>query len=156
MSCVSFYCATETVMDDVKTEDPSPAPCPDKSSDEYDRSQLPHLLKIYYKSLFPYDKYFEWLQYGKSSISYKLVHDSIALIDDMDTFSHREFSFTLEDDVYVRYQSFDSREALQEGIRKANPYKIDIGAIFSEKVRLRTCVQTISDLLCECTCTLKG
>ena len=50
-------------------------------------------------------------------------------------FSHREFSFTLEDDVYVRYQSFANRESLEEGIRKANPYKIDIGAIFSAKVR---------------------
>ena len=54
----------------------------------------------------------------------------------MDTFSHREFSFTLADDVYVRYQSFDSRDALEEGIRKATPYKIDIGAIFSVKVSL--------------------
>ena len=53
---------------------------------------------------------------------------------DPDTFSHREFSFTLADDVYVRYQSFDSREALEEGVRKATPYKIDIGAIFSVKV----------------------
>ena len=53
---------------------------------------------------------------------------------DPDTFSHREFSFTLADDVYVRYQSFDNREALEEGVRKATPYKMDIGAIFSVKV----------------------
>ena len=51
-----------------------------------------------------------------------------------DTFSHREFSFTLKDDVYVRYQSFDSQQALEEGIKKTMPYKIDIGAIFSVKV----------------------
>lgn len=37
--------------------------------------------------------------------------------------------------MYVRYQSYDSREALEEGIKKAMPYKIDIGAIFSVKVR---------------------
>ena len=36
--------------------------------------------------------------------------------------------------MYVRYQSYDSRDALEEGIRKTNPYKIDIGAIFSVKV----------------------
>ena len=50
------------------------------------------------------------------------------------TFSHREFSFTLDDDVYVRYQSFDSLDALMEGLRKNLPYKIDIGAMFSVKV----------------------
>ena len=37
-------------------------------SREYDRSQLPELLKVYYRWLFPYDKYFDWLQYGKEGI----------------------------------------------------------------------------------------
>ena len=55
-------------------------------------------------------------------------------VGNRDMFSHREFSFTLEDDVYVRYQSYDTRETLEEGIKKAMPYKIDIGAIFSVKV----------------------
>ena len=31
----------------------------------YNRSELPELLMVYYKWLFPYDKYFEWLQYGE-------------------------------------------------------------------------------------------
>ena len=57
---------------------------------------------------------------------------------DCDTFCHREFSFTLEDDVYVRYQSFDSQESLEEGIRKATPYKMDIGAIFSVRVSVQS------------------
>lgn len=35
------------------------------SVQSYDRSQLPELLRIYYTWLFPYDRYFEWLQYGK-------------------------------------------------------------------------------------------
>ena len=65
---------------------------------------------------------------SKNTINY------IISVGDPDTFSHREFSFTLADDVYVRYQSFDSREALEEGVRKATPYKMDIGAIFSVKV----------------------
>ena len=59
-----------------------------------------------------------------------------SLLGDRDTFRHREFSFTLEDDVYVRYQSFDSQESLEEGIRKAMPYKMDIGAIFSVRVSM--------------------
>ena len=36
-------------------------------SGAYNRSELPELLKVYYKWLFPYDKYFEWLQYGEQS-----------------------------------------------------------------------------------------
>ncbi len=34
-------------------------------ADDYDRAQLPHLLRIYYTWLFPYDKYFDWLHYGE-------------------------------------------------------------------------------------------
>lgn len=63
---------------------------------------------------------------------------------DKETFSHREFSFTLEDDIYVRYQSFDSQQSLEEGIRKNQPYKIDIGAIFSVKPSMRNRVQQAS------------
>ena len=34
------------------------------SADQYDRAQLPDLLRVYYTWLFPYDKYFDWLYYG--------------------------------------------------------------------------------------------
>ena len=33
-------------------------------AEEYERSQLPDLLRVYYTRIFPYDKYFRWLQYG--------------------------------------------------------------------------------------------
>ena len=36
----------------------------------YERSQLPDLLRVYYTWIFPYDKYFDWLQYGGLSGSY--------------------------------------------------------------------------------------
>ena len=32
---------------------------------EYDRNQLPDLLRIYYTRLFPYEMYYDWLCYGK-------------------------------------------------------------------------------------------
>lgn len=46
-------------------------------------------------------------------------------------FSHREFSFTLTDDIYLRYMSFESPEELEKEICSRNPYKIDIGPVMS-------------------------
>lgn len=50
---------------------------------------------------------------------------------DSRTFSNREFSFTLHDDIYVRYQSFTNQRELEEAVKKKLPFKIDIGAIFT-------------------------
>lgn len=55
----------------VKAEDVTTQECMDvqicANGAEYDRSELPELLRIYYSRLFPYDKYFDWLQYGEKS-----------------------------------------------------------------------------------------
>ncbi|XP_029814047.1 DNA primase small subunit, partial [Manacus vitellinus] len=48
-------------------------------------------------------------------------------------FQLREFSFTLRDDVYVRFQSFSSPQELERELQKINPYKIDIGAVYSHR-----------------------
>uniref|UniRef100_A0A8C9MIR9 DNA primase AEP n=1 Tax=Serinus canaria TaxID=9135 RepID=A0A8C9MIR9_SERCA len=41
--------------------------------------------------------------------------------------------FTLRDDVYLRFQSFSSPQELERELQKINPYKIDIGAVYSHR-----------------------
>jgi len=54
--------------------------------------------------------------------------------EDKNYFCNREFSFTLKDDVYLRYKSFANEKELKEEILRLNPYKIDIGAVYTTKV----------------------
>lgn len=49
-------------------------------------------------------------------------------------FQLREFSFTLRDDVYLRFLSFGSPQELERELQRINPYKIDIGAVYSHRV----------------------
>ena len=71
-------------------------------------------MKIYYTHFFPYDIYFYWLGQGN-----------------IDHFQRREFSFTLENDVYFRFQSFPSSEELKKKLISYCPKKIDIGAMYN-------------------------
>ena len=46
-------------------------------------------------------------------------------------FSRREFSFTVQDDVYIRFQAFKNLNQLMTEMKRLNPHKIDIGAIYN-------------------------
>lgn len=74
--------------------------------------------------LFPYDSLFNWLSYGNDP------HKENSAVD-RNFFSKREFSFTIQDDIYIRYQSFKDLTELTSAIQKRQPHKIDIGAVFS-------------------------
>jgi DNA primase small subunit len=50
-----------------------------------------HNLKLYYSKFFPFKEFYQWLSYGNVEKYY---------------FAHREFSFTLPSDAYIRFQSF--------------------------------------------------
>lgn len=54
-------------------------------------------------------------------------------IDTSQNFTHREFSFTLPSDIYIRYNSFQDIDVMKKEIERLQPVKIDIGAVYSVK-----------------------
>ncbi|XP_033628749.1 DNA primase small subunit-like isoform X2 [Asterias rubens] len=95
----------------------------------YSQDELPELLPLYYRRLFPYNQYYRWLNYGGLPKTY---------------FQNREFSFTLKDDIYIRYQSFADQSEMEKEIQKRCPYKIDIGAVFTHRPKDHRTVKAAS------------
>ncbi|PKA46070.1 DNA primase small subunit [Apostasia shenzhenica] len=79
-------------------------------------------LKVYYGKLFPYSDIFRWMSYG---------NDGKHPAHDQSYFCRREFSFTLENDVYLRFQSFKTASEMESAIKEKCPHKIDIGPVYS-------------------------
>ncbi len=77
------------------------------------------LLGLYYSRLFPYEAMTRWLSYG---------NDANAKGDnphnDMDYLKRREVSFTLKDDIYIRYLCFRDAEDMKLNMTKKRPYKV--------------------------------
>ncbi|KAK1311649.1 hypothetical protein QJS10_CPA07g00708 [Acorus calamus] len=81
----------------------------------------PDHLKVYYGNLFPHAHIFKWMSYGNDG-----RHPGC----DPSYFGRRELSFTLENDIYLRFQSFNSATELEHAIREKCPFKIDIGPMY--------------------------
>jgi DNA primase small subunit len=79
--------------------------------------------------LFPFKEMFDWLSYGNTG--------DVARDDPMkkDYFLRREWSMTLEGDIYLRYKSYADQDTLARDIRRNKPIKIDIGAVYSAPPR---------------------
>ena len=94
------------------------------------------LLKVYYGRLFPYDSMFNWLSCGNDP---NKALENAAI--ERDFFARREWSFTIEDDIYIRYQSFKDKNEMINAIQKRQPHKIDIGAVFTAPPKDHTVIK---------------
>jgi DNA primase small subunit len=79
----------------------------------------PQLLHTYYHKLFPADLIAQWTTHNLDK---------------------REWSYTLDNDIYVRFQAFSTPQLLKEDIRRKLPHKIDIGAVYNARPTMKTAV----------------
>ncbi|XP_075163656.1 DNA primase small subunit [Haematobia irritans] len=84
----------------------------------YDPTFLPDMLPVYYRRLFPHKQFYRWLSYG-------LSEEGI--------FANREISFTLHDDIYIRYLCFETQIEFERELCNRCPFKIDIGAVMNTR-----------------------
>lgn len=83
----------------------------------HDENLLSDMLPIYYTRLFPQNIFCRWLACGSAP----------------QPLSNRELSFTLADDVYLRYLTICHQKDLQTLLQKKCPYKLDVGAVYNTK-----------------------
>lgn len=79
-------------------------------------ADLPAKLRWYYARLFPIHLITRWLRFGSDA-----------------TLAHREISFTLAGDIYLRWKSFADTKAFLQQLDAKQPVKIDIGAVYNNQ-----------------------
>jgi DNA primase small subunit len=82
----------------------------------------PEIMRAFYQRLFPFRYLFQWLNHSPSPST---------------DFKHREFAFTLPNDAYLRYQSFDTADLLRKQCVEMLPSRFEIGPVYSTNPRER-------------------
>jgi hypothetical protein len=93
----------------------------------------------YYKYLLPWKSIFVWLNRTYSPATAASAHSSPSSSSSSSTtisrnFTHREFTFTLQNEAYLRYNSFSTPEELKREVCRLNPARFEIGPVYSAKV----------------------
>ncbi|RPD54946.1 prim-pol domain-containing protein [Lentinus tigrinus ALCF2SS1-7] len=74
----------------------------------------------FYRRLYPFKSIFAWLNHEHAPTK---------------LFTHREFAFTLQGDVYLRYNSFANADELKKQVCALNPTRFEIGPVYSARPR---------------------
>ncbi|KAM7185160.1 eukaryotic and archaeal DNA primase small subunit [Naviculisporaceae sp. PSN 640] len=82
----------------------------------------PELMRSFYQRLFPWRYLFQWLNHSPTPTN---------------DFGHREFAFTLQNDAYLRYQSFQTADLLRKDVLRLMPSRFEIGPVYSANPRDR-------------------
>ncbi|KAL3463043.1 hypothetical protein BJX64DRAFT_258115 [Aspergillus heterothallicus] len=107
--------SASSVPIDVKIENTS-APAPPRVEVDTDT------MLAFYQRLFPFRYLFQWLNHG--------------IVPSPD-FGNREFALTLQNDAYLRYQSYATADLFRKDILKMNPSRFEIGPVYNRNPRDR-------------------
>ena len=113
------------------------SPCPDRYSITnaqvtptkmaiYDDGLSPEAMLAFYQRLYPFKSIFHWLNHEPAPTR---------------LFVNREFAFTLQGEVYLRYNSFANADELKKQVCTLNPTRFEIGPMYSARV---SCVDPTS------------
>ncbi|OBR16134.1 DNA primase [Colletotrichum higginsianum IMI 349063] len=89
----------------------------------------PEVMRSFYQRLFPWRYLFQWLNHSPSPTN---------------DFAHREFAFTLQNDAYLRYQSFPTHDLLRKDVLRLMPSRFEIGPVYSTNPRDRKTLRNAS------------
>ncbi|KAL7619582.1 p48 polypeptide of DNA primase [Parahypoxylon ruwenzoriense] len=89
----------------------------------------PEVLRIFYQRFFPWRYLFQWLNHSPTPTN---------------DFEHREFAFTLENDSYLRYQSYRTSDMLRKDVIRLLPTRFEIGPVYTTNPRDRKTLRNLS------------
>lgn len=93
------------------------------------RGYDPEIMRSFYQRLFPWRYLFQWLNHSPTPTS---------------DFWNREFAFTLQNDAYLRYQSFRSSDLLRKNVLQLMPSRFEIGPVYNTNPRDRKTLRNSS------------
>lgn len=88
-----------------------------------------NVMRLFYQRLFPWRQLFQWLNHSPAPTN---------------DFAHREFAFTLSNDAYLRYQSFNTADTLKKDVLRLMPSRFEIGPVYTTNPRDRKTLRNTS------------
>ncbi|RGP68288.1 DNA primase small subunit [Fusarium sporotrichioides] len=89
----------------------------------------PEVMRSFYQRLFPWRYLFQWLNHSPTPTN---------------DFGNREFAFTLQNDAYLRYQSFPTADTLRKDVLRLMPSRFEIGPVYTTNPRDRKTLRNSS------------
>lgn len=122
----------EDLFDDDDSDDEFPSSAPVQPSSQVappgvtSNASDPEVMRSFYQRLFPWRYLFQWLNHSPTPTN---------------DFANREFALTLQNDAYLRYQSFTTADLLRKDVLRLMPSRFEIGPVYSANPRDRKTVK---------------